>query len=272
MLTNIDSKEVGEGKDDEDLSLQLAYSNLADKLRRADEIRQFCLVSEILEFVLRTKPRTVSQWNVDNTLATISLICSRQGPSLSPQHAGTIYFHLCRLLQTILTVHRLKLQGHFHLLVQTMQALLRCLVTPLPHGAAKAAKLYPQPLWLSAAAPLGAKHAVAYTRLLTLICNPSVSSVTRSSTRNALVSATAKAERMAGQHMPIVLSTYIRLQLEMKMSTEVREKMVPGLYAIFDTTTTESRRVLGESLDSSGRAVLGGLVRDYLRFGKWKGA
>ena len=72
--------------------------------------------------------------------------------------------------------------------------------------------------------------------------------------------------------MQFVLMTYIKLQLEMKMIPEVREKMIPGLYAIFDTTTPELRRLISESLDSSGRAVFGTLYRDYAKFGKWKGS
>jgi nucleolar pre-ribosomal-associated protein 2 len=77
---------------------------------------------------------------------------------------------------------------------------------------------------------------------------------------------------MAGQHMQFVLLTYIKLQLEMKMEPGVREKMVPGLYAIFDTTTPELRKMISESLDASGRAVFGSLYRDYAKFGKWKGS
>lgn len=71
--------------------------------------------------------------------------------------------------------------------------------------------------------------------------------------------------------MQFVLATYIKLQLEMRMSPEVREKMVPGLYAIFDTTTPELRRCIVDSLDSSGRAVYGMLYKDYVKFGKWNG-
>ena len=72
--------------------------------------------------------------------------------------------------------------------------------------------------------------------------------------------------------MQFVLMTYIKLQLEMKMLPEVREKMVPALYAIFDTTTPELRKAISESLDSSGRAVFGTIYRDYSKFGKWKGS
>lgn len=77
---------------------------------------------------------------------------------------------------------------------------------------------------------------------------------------------------MAGQHMQFVLTSYIRLQLEMKMLPELREKMIPGLYAIFETTTPEMRRMISDGLDSSGRAVFGMLFKDYQKFGKWTGS
>jgi nucleolar pre-ribosomal-associated protein 2 len=77
---------------------------------------------------------------------------------------------------------------------------------------------------------------------------------------------------MAGQHMQWVLTLYVQLQLEMKMLPEVRKNMAPGLYAIFDTTTPEMRSMIGDGLDSSGRAVFGMLLKDYQKFGKWKGS
>jgi nucleolar pre-ribosomal-associated protein 2 len=213
----------------------------------------------------------MSQWNIDSTLGSITIMCSRNAPSLRSNRASTIYLHLCQIMQAVLTSHRLKLQGHFHLVVQVMQTLLRCLFVPLPHSTSNITKFMAPPPWLSPPKhQLGAKHAEAYTRLLTLICDPSVSSVTRSQ-HNSLTSATQKAKGIASQHMQYVLTTYIRLQLEMRMLPEIREKMVPGIYAIFDTTTPEKRRMINDSLDSSGRSVFTTLFRDYQRFGKWKG-
>jgi nucleolar pre-ribosomal-associated protein 2 len=276
-------KEGGTGFD-----LSEAYSILCGNLWKVSGVRQFCVISETLELMLRTKvtsltshllrslignkTRSMTQFNIDTTLGSITILCSRNSPLLRPSRAGTIYFHLCRLLQSVLTHHRLKLQGHFHLVVQVMQSLLRLLFRPLPYSTAKALKHFGSPpSWLSSPKyQLNAKHAAAFTRLVTLICDPSVSSV-RGSQHNNLTSATDKAKRMAGQHMQFLLTTYIKLQLEMRMLPEIREKMIPGLYAIFDTTTPELRRVINDELDASGRAVFGTLYKDYARFGKWKG-
>ncbi len=214
----------------------------------------------------------MTQFNIDMTLGAVSIVCSKNGPLLPPDRAGDIYLRLCQLMQAVLNNHRLKLQGHFHVVVQVLVTLIRCLFTPLSHSASDANDRFGAPsVWLSSPKnQLDATHAEAFTRLITLICNPAVSAV-RTAKQNALDSATDKAKRMAGQHMKFLLQAYIKLQLEMRMSPEIREKMKPGLYSIFDTTTPESRRGLTDSLDASGRAVYGELYRDYMRFGKWKG-
>lgn len=72
--------------------------------------------------------------------------------------------------------------------------------------------------------------------------------------------------------MVFLLTSYIRWQLEMRMWPEVRKELVQGIYAIFECTTPEGRRAVNDGLDSGGRAVFAGLYKDYMRFGKWKGA
>jgi nucleolar pre-ribosomal-associated protein 2 len=73
--------------------------------------------------------------------------------------------------------------------------------------------------------------------------------------------------------MPVLLGAYIQMQLDMslRMKPEVREALVPAIYAVFDTTGKEERRALGEGLDAAGRAVLGTMVKDWVKWGKWKG-
>ena len=72
--------------------------------------------------------------------------------------------------------------------------------------------------------------------------------------------------------MQFLLTLYIKGQLEMRMLPEVRDKLVPGIYAIFDTTTKDMRKAIGEGLDSNGRAILHMLIKDWLKFGKWGGS
>jgi nucleolar pre-ribosomal-associated protein 2 len=171
-------------------------------------------------------------------------------------------------MQAILSNHRLKLQGHTHIAQQAMQSLLRCLFTPLSRNNTKTeAQFGAQPLWLADPKyQLNSRDAEAFTRLVTSICDPTVSSV-KGARHNSLTSEKDKAKRMASLWMREVLMEYIACQLDMRMLPEIREKMGPGLYSIFETTTVESRRVITSKMDSSGRAVYGGLLEDWRKFG-----
>ena len=73
--------------------------------------------------------------------------------------------------------------------------------------------------------------------------------------------------------MPVLLSQYVQMQLDMslRMAPEAREALTPAVYAIFDTMSKDERVALGEGMDAAGRAVLGTMVRDWTRWGKWKG-
>jgi hypothetical protein len=59
--------------------------------------------------------------------------------------------------------------------------------------------------------------------------------------------------------------------MSLSMRRDVREALVPGWWVVLDAMGQEGRRLAGESMDSSGRVLLAGLVRDWGRFGKWKG-
>lgn len=73
--------------------------------------------------------------------------------------------------------------------------------------------------------------------------------------------------------MPYVLGLYIKLQLDMalQMKAEVRSELTPGIYAILDCAGKKGRRFLAEGLDGPGRALLSELIKDWSRFGEWKG-
>ncbi|EDN95368.1 hypothetical protein SS1G_11245 [Sclerotinia sclerotiorum 1980 UF-70] len=224
--------------------------------------------------------RALSQWSVDRTLAIIAIICSSKGPSLPVSQAGNIFIRLCTLMKAVLTNHRFRLEGHLHCVIQVLQPLLRCLFTAHSHTSKRLLQAFAPAPWLpqfqssansTSSNALSQRAAEAFTRLLTLICDPTPNSISHSSMNN-LTSAVAKAKKIAGQHMHIILETYIKFNLEMTMKPDVRAAMTPGLYAIFGCTDMEGRKAVVDGLDSSARAVWGTLYRDWARFGRWKGA
>lgn len=224
--------------------------------------------------------RALSQWSVDRTLAIIAIMCSSKGPSLPTSQASSIFIRLCTLMKVVLTNYRFRLEGHLHCVVQVLQPLLHCLFTAHSHTSKRLLQAFTPPPWLphlqtlttsTSSHTLSPIAAESFTRLLTLLCDPTPNSISHSSMNN-LTSAVAKAKKIAGQHMHIILQTYIRFNLEMTMKPEVRAAMTPGLYAIFGCTDMEGRKAVVDGLDASARAVWGTLYRDWVRFGRWKGA
>jgi len=248
--------------------------DLTDALPKSTSIIQFCLIAECLSLLLRVHTRSLGQCNVDDVLTSIGSCASKAGPHISPECAPTIYTRLCRLMGLVLGLQRLKIGGRFHLVVKAMQRLLACLFanSPKRSRSAKSQANLSQPFWLS---PLSASHTTHYTRLLTSLCDPTVSAVIRpqsGASREALTDETKKAKRIAGQYLQYVITAYSKFSLKASLAPEVKAALMPGLYAALDVMSKESMRALNAALDVSGRAVFKSLYDDYVKFGKWNKA
>lgn len=172
------------------------------------------------------------------------------------QHDLT-YIWLCKLVEIVIKKHRLRLDGHYHLLLTTIQTLLRSIITSAAHdsvdGVSQETKAH------------------AFARLITLICEPTAGAVSRSQHQSSLDSATDAAKRTAGRHMYLVLMQYVKLQLETSVPRAIAETLEPAMNSIFDVTPPEGRRILNDGLDTSGRAILREMFKRYQKFGKWSG-
>lgn len=252
----------------DDFDLSVAHSSLCKKLRASDTAVEFILVAQTLHAILE-KPSCTTQWNIELTLSTVSTLSSNATTHPVVSTCPKAYKWLCRLVQVVLRRHRLRLEGHLHLVVTTLQPLLRTLLSH-PYDSAGKAVTSSEPITDAAQYPHWESHARLFSRLLTLVCEPSAASVSRSQT-GSLDSATDAARRSTGQHMYLVLMLYVRLQLEQGVPRPVREAVEPGVFSVLDITTPEVRRIMNDAMDASGRAVLRELYKQYLKFGKWSG-
>lgn len=246
------------------------HTILCKRLRTTDSPAEFVLITQILETILDDKPNTMTQWNVELTLSTVSVLASEAATHEVMSTTPRAYTCLCHLVQVIVRRHRLRLEGHFHLLAATLQSLL-CMLICHPFTGRLGGRAWEGGLIKDVSRfELWPKHAKAFARLLTTVCEPTPGSVARSQ-QSSLDSATDAAKRYAGQHMYMVLMLYIKLQLEQNVPHGVREALEPGVFAILDITTPESRRIMNDALDASGRAIMRELYKQYLKFGKWSG-
>lgn len=195
----------------------------------------------------------MGQWNIEVTLSTVSDLALSKGTN-----GSTVPFAwLCKLVGTVIKKHRLRLEGHHHLLLTTVQALLNSLILNQPKSTIDGTTQE--------------MMARLYGRLITLICEPTAGAVSRSQHQNALDSATDAAKRSAGRHVYLVLMQYVKLQLEADVPREVGEALEPAMNSIFDVTPSEVRKILNDAMDASGRAILREMFKRYVKFGKWSG-
>ena len=271
-LPSIQEKDSAAGKE-----LSRLSSTVTASLHHSTSIDQFCFAAECLDILLRNHGRCITQWNIDDLLASISVCISQKGPRIDSKFAPTIYTRLCRLMGTLFGIHRPKLGGRFHLVLPVMQRLLYCLFT---HANSKKQPgrtdtQSSSPYWL---APLSVSHADHYARLLTSLCEPTVSTVSRPSHaanghhHERLTDQTKKAKYIAGQYLQYVIMEYARCSLRGSLLPEVKDAILPGLYSALNAMSKDTMRALNAALDVSGRDVFKGLYDDYVKFGKWNNA
>jgi len=119
---------------------------------------------------------------------------------------------------------------------------------------------------------LAGEHAAQFGRLLTMICDPTVSSVKKARSKEAgqhLTDETKKARGVAGQYLQYLIREYAQCQLHGRTTPEVQAALMPGLYAVLDAMSQDGMRAMNASMDPSSRAIFKGLYDDYRRFGKW---
>ncbi|EEY20792.1 conserved hypothetical protein [Verticillium alfalfae VaMs.102] len=190
---------------------------------RRRQPRAFCRTADVVRLLLDQRATLMTQWNIETTLGAVSVMASGRG-GVAVSSSPRVYEALCSLVSVVIRRHRLRLEDHYHILLSTLEALLRALV----HDASK-----------GAAATLGSRHATLYGRLVTLVTEPSVASVSRAQHVGALDSATDAAKKTA------------------------RTARVPRAHAV--------RKILNDAMDASGRAILREMFKRYTQFGKWSG-
>ena len=220
------------------------------------------LSMQCVNMLLRNHTGVISQWHVDELLAAISVKASKIGTA-SEKHSGRLYIGLCRLFGTLLAVHRAKIGGRFHLVVLALQALLRCLFTPYKNDEGEESEL----------SMLGESHAAAYGRILNMIGDPTVSSMTRSIPRSRLElnDDRKKARSTAGQHLPYVMMEFCACQLRGRLQPGMRAALNAGLYAVLAVIPADKMRTMNAAMDPSSRSVFKTLYNDFRGIGKWAG-
>lgn len=236
------------------------YIQLLETLRQTKDFAAYTAAISCLLTIIRDRPFILNQHLTEATLQAIQSL-ARSSPA-----ERLIYLDLCSILSALLLHHRARLQGRFHLLTATLQALQTRLFIPT------------KPTADSERRTLAPRHARAYTRLLTLLCNPPTRTHHSSSAagkQNNLIDESRRARAHVGQFVPTLLHGFCAQILNGTLGEGVREALTPGLWAIVEAMEVQSPdaiKTLSAQMNNSERAVLRSVYDDWKRFGKWEGA
>ncbi|CAA9959627.1 hypothetical protein PTMSG1_03044 [Pyrenophora teres f. maculata] len=234
-------------------------------LGESPDFESFNALLDCVDTILNDKPSLASQHSVECVFSVLVKLTSRSSPALPSQYASEIFTRLCHTSRLILLVHRGRLGGRFHLLLPLLQGLMFCLF--IPNGSGSGAL----PIWLrtpTATQPvrLTSTNATQFSRLLSTLCNPPHSSITKAhqhhkSRKSKDLNDPIKAAReKASSFLYPLLASFCRYQLNGRLDQEVREKLMTGIFEIVGTASLHR-----ESLDAMF-AGLGWSERDV-----WKG-
>lgn len=245
--------------------------NICVLLADSPDYECFNVLLNCVNTMLNDKPALVSQYSIECVLSVLLKLTSRSSPALSGQHASEIFSRLCETSRLILLVHRGRLGGRFHILIPLLQGLLFCLFIP---NSTRSGAL---PAWLRTEVSmyrpgLTPANATQFSRLLSTLCNPPQSSITKAHQHHAsskskdLNDPVKAARERASNFLYPLLASFCRYQLSGRLDASVKEKLMPGVWEVVGTAGLHK-----EVLDAMF-AGLGRSERDVWRgvWGEWE--
>ncbi|KAF2468869.1 uncharacterized protein BDR25DRAFT_372713 [Lindgomyces ingoldianus] len=247
----------------------LILPSLCQHLSTSPDPAIFNALLDSIDTILRGKTCLLSQHNIESVLTVIVVLSSRISPTLPSKHAPAIYARLCETSRLILLLHRSRLGGRFHLLLQLLQNLLFCLFIP------NANRGTPRPPWLTPTSTnLSPVNSSQYSRLLSCLCSPTTSSVSKHSwtasashSQPSLNDPVKAAREYASHHLYPLLAAFCRFQLNGRLEPAVRERLLPGIWDAVSVAGLDREALEGMNagLDSATRAVWKGVWGEWRR-------
>ena len=244
------------------VALSGAFTSLCSFLGSSEtfDFRITILCLQCLAAFLSRHPRSVNLHHISSLLAIITIMSQRIQLQPTSSQSAHLYTGLTRLTTILLRSFRPQVARYHHILLPTLQTLLHNLFTTYP-----ASPSSPSPI-----SSLTTTHATAYARLLTLLCDPSPSSVApplrkQRHNQHGLVDQTRRAKSITGEHMQYLIASYCRYQLDGKLEPEVKAALSPALWVVLDCIEQRTLRAMGESMDDAGRGIFRALYAEYTR-------
>lgn len=213
--------------------------------------------TEALNVFLSTIKSSLTEFNWCFTQYSIEMIFSLVARvslllTSSKDNAKTIsqtYILSTQILSQVLLFHRFRLTSRHHMVMNVFVSLL-------------------SPLTLKSSLSVNPECSRAYSRLLSNLCEPSITS--KSLASNQLTTASTLIKKSLRKYLPSLLVNYINLALTKNFSRENNDEIMMGIFNIFDVFSPRELETTVALLDSQGIVLYKTIYNDYKDHGKWK--
>ncbi|KAF2734087.1 hypothetical protein EJ04DRAFT_467218 [Polyplosphaeria fusca] len=236
-------------------------------LAKCSSVPSLNALLDTVDTILNHKSSLLSQHSVEAIIATLVGLTSRNSAPLPTGMGSAIYSRLSQTSRLLLLLQRSRLGGRFHLLLPLLQNLLLCLFIPnAGRGAAR-------PAWLkSSLTPVTPANASQYARLLSTLCSPPPSAVSKlhqrhNNTKDSLNDPVKAAKERASQYLYPLLGAFCRFLLNGRLDPLVREKLMPGIWETISVASMDRDALdsMFAGLDKSSKDVWKGVWEEHTK-------
>ncbi|KAK9456879.1 Urb2/Npa2 family-domain-containing protein [Dipodascopsis uninucleata] len=248
----------------------------------------FVKVLQLITSVLRDRPSLITAFVLEQILLFLVKSTSKMGPKFSDTYdVDDIYKVLCGTVSTILISYHRLLRGRHNLIISILQNLLYFLCVPRAAISMKrpdmpSATYWKRASWLATDRVCSMSSGVAYSRLLSNLCESNLSRSTVSKRKRneidekgadivSLSTASGASRRALSKHIPFLIVEICHAALNFKFDIETRKTLNSGFYSLLDFLSQNELKVVNAALDNSSRVIFRTLYQDYNNYGKWHG-
>ena len=248
---------------DQELSSSLDW--LCDRLPETSEPHVRLLQLDCINATALNDGQSISQLGIENILTMITRRMLASDINHQQKYKNHTFSRFCSIIRTLLLCHRSRLKGRHHLLIQCLQALLAGFFLPY-NSNTSSSSFHSGIVLLTDAGALDEPSAEGFCRILTIWCSPPQSSLRKqkSKAEQQLTDQAPRVKKYVSKFGINLLEHYCYLQLSGRIRPEIRNLIIPGLFALLDRMEKETMKTLNARLEASAQALW------KILHGEWK--
>ncbi|KAI5777208.1 Urb2/Npa2 family-domain-containing protein [Geopyxis carbonaria] len=240
------------------------YIRLLRELHSSHSAATFLYSAATINFILLNKPWLITQYTIDQTIAALAITASPSGPILEDGAAKELFTAITKILSSILTLHRHRIRGRYHLVVVLLQRLGNCLFSPKITRRKNDGSIHPPWLSLKTMISIDVHCAHEFSRVLEVFCDPPVSTV-RNHKSDLIESERSRERKTVSAAVGPLIEWYVKRVLEDSIEISVRRELVIGIKKVLGVLGHDGLGRVSDRISAEGRSIVRNLWSEYGR-------